>query len=93
LGALARDDRAEQSTEIHPQESQPSSDLVLAGLDILHVLREEKRQDLVDEGLHVALGGQRGGLRLAVPDQRLSEGMIELMQVVRARVGRFASFK
>jgi hypothetical protein len=54
------------------------------------VLREEKRQDLVDEGLNVALGGQRGGLRPAVSNQRLSEGMIELMQVVRARVGRLA---
>jgi MFS family permease len=60
---------------------------------ILRVLREEQRQGVVDEAFHIVLGRQSGRLRPVVPDQRLSEGAIELMGVVRVRLGRIARFK
>ena len=67
-------------------------DLLLGRTHILRVPREEQRENLFDQGLHVVFGGQRGGLKPAVANQRLGETTIDLVRVARCRAFRCGRF-
>ena len=57
------------------------ADLLLGGQHVFCPLREEQREDLVDQGLHVVLGGQDWRHGVALADQGLGERVVQLVKV------------